>query len=109
MQGKGGDKPALTIVHVYLQTIVDSKKYSHDGEYKAALALWVLDGDVAMRIYEMYREQLPVMSEIPHYAMEREIQKLEKTLEKARQSDLDFDEMMTGLDLSASFYPEQVI
>jgi hypothetical protein len=92
-------------VHVYLQTVVNTQKYSHDGDANAALALWALDNDVAMRIYEIYRKDLPVTSENPQYAMECEIQKLEKTLEKARKSDLAFDEMMAGLDLHAPFYP----
>ena len=99
----------LDTVHVYLQTVVDTQVYSRDGDANAALALWVLDDAVAMRIYQMYRKELPVVSEIPQYAMEREIKKLETTLKKARQADLDFDEMMAGLDLSAPFYPEQVI
>lgn len=95
-------------VHVYLQTVVDTQMYSRDGDDNAALALFVLDDAVAMRIYQIYRAKLPVMSEIPQYAMKREIQKLENTLEKARQSDLDFDEMMAGLDLSAPFYPDGI-
>ena len=99
----------LDTVHVYLQTVVDTQMYSRDGDDNAALALFVLDDAVVMRIYQMYRNELPVVSEIPQYAMEREIKKLETTLKKARQADLDFDEMMAGLDLSAPFYPEQVI
>jgi hypothetical protein len=90
-------------VHVYLQTVVNTQKYSHDGDANAALALWALDNDVAMRIYEIYRKDLPVTSENPQYAMECEIQKLEKTLEKARQADLAFDKMIDALDLHAPF------
>ena len=92
-------------VNGYLQTVVDTQKYSHNGDANAALAFWVLDNDAAMMIYEIYRDKLPLTSEIPQYHMEREIQKLEKTLEKARQADLAFDEMMEALDLHAPFYP----
>ena len=94
----------LDTVHVYLQTVVNTKMYSPDGDDNAAWALHALDGDVAMRIYEMYREHLPVISDIPLSFMEREIQMLEKTRQSTRQSDLDLEDMVAGLDLNASFY-----
>lgn len=73
-------KDLKKIVTFYLGMAVQTKMYSLPGEKAAVEALQALDGELSLQIYEMYRDNLPPVSDDAKYGtMELEVLLLEKT------------------------------
>ena len=87
------------IATFYLDMVVQTKIYSHRGETAAVEALQALDGNVSLKIYDMYRENLQPVSDDPKYGtMELEVLLLEKTRDFNNTMTRMFEE--AGVDLN---------